>query len=84
MNVSKLKSILVERGLNIETLAKKIGLSRSSMYRKLSSEEKLTVDDVQKIKGALNLSTSDVALIFLTNKSHIVRQMLGEEKTNQR
>ena len=64
MNVAKLKSVLVERGSNVESLAKSMGLSRSSLYRKFNGSEKITVEHIQKIKQELNLTDADIMSIF--------------------
>ncbi len=39
VNVNKLKGKIVERGLNVENLAERIGLDRATLYRKLGSVE---------------------------------------------
>jgi DNA-binding phage protein len=63
MNIQKLRGKIVERGMNVETLAKEIGVDRSSMYRKLNNCN-LTVGEVSKIKEALNLSNEEAIDIF--------------------
>ena len=66
MDVNKLKGKLVERQVNVETLAKMIGVERSSMYRKLNNAEKITIGEAKKIKSALELSNDEATQIFLT------------------
>lgn len=66
MNINKLKSKLVENGMNVETLAEKIGVDRSSLYRKLSNFEKIKIGEASKMKAVLNLSDEEAADIFLT------------------
>ena len=65
-SMNKLKSKLVERGINVETLADLIEIDRSSMYRKLNNFEKITIGEAQKIKDVLGLSDEDAVYIFLT------------------
>ena len=65
MNLNKLKGKLVEKGMNVEMLADMIGSERSTLYRKFSNFEKLTIGDAAKIKVALELSNSDAVEIFL-------------------
>lgn len=65
MNSNKLKSKIVEKGMNVETLAKLIGVERSSMYRKLNNFEKITIGEANKIKAVLELSNEDASSIFL-------------------
>lgn len=64
MNIPKLKSKLVERGINVETLAGKLGIDRSTLYRKLDASEKFTIGEAQKIKTELELTTEEATSIF--------------------
>lgn len=66
MQINKLKGKLVEKGLNVETLADLIGIERSTLYRKLNNGEKITVGEAGKIKDVLNLTEQDAFDIFLT------------------
>ena len=65
MNINKLKSKIVERGMNVETLAEKIGVDRSSMYRKLNNFEKITIGEANRIKSVLELTDEEAVAIFL-------------------
>jgi len=65
MNINKLRGKIVEKGMNIPELAAKIGVDRSSMYRKLNNFEKITIGEAIKIKEALALDDSDAYEIFL-------------------
>lgn len=64
MNVKKLKSKLVEKGMNVEQLAKKIGKDRSSLYRKLADTKRMTIKDALDIKDVLNLTGNEARDIF--------------------
>ncbi len=64
MNVRKLKGKMVEHGYNVENLAAKIGVDKSTLYRKLNEGEKITVGDAQKIKDELNLTDDEAIDIF--------------------
>ena len=65
MNIRKLKGKLVEMGFNTETLAVKMNIDRSTLYRKLNKGEKFTIGDAQKIKDALNLTNDEARDILL-------------------
>lgn len=65
MKVNKLKGKIVERGMNIESLAKMIGVDRATLYRKLNDAEKITIGEAAKIKEVLEISDSDAYDIFL-------------------
>ena len=64
MNIRKLKGKMVEHGYNVENLAAKIGVDKSTLYRKLNEGEKITVGDAQKIKDELNLTDDEAIDIF--------------------
>lgn len=64
MNVAMLKKKIGERGFNVETLAEKIGIDRSTMYRKLNGDISTTVAEAVKIKDVLGLTNEDARSIF--------------------
>ena len=64
MNVRKLKGKMVEKGVNVESLACKMGIYRSTLYRKLNDSEKITIGDALKIKTALQLTDEEAKDIF--------------------
>ena len=64
MNINKLKGKIVEMGYNVETLAEKIGIDRSSLYRKLNNSEKITIGEARKLKEVLNLTEDEATSIF--------------------
>lgn len=65
MNANKLKGKIIEKGLSVETLAKQIGVNRSSMYRKINNC-RITIGEVCKIKEALNLTNDEASDIFFS------------------
>ena len=65
MNVNKLKGKIVEKGMNVESLAVCIGIDRSSLYRKLNDSEKITIGEAVKMKDALKMSDGEAFEIFL-------------------
>lgn len=65
MNVNKLRGKIVEKGMNVETLAERIGVDRATLYRKLNNFEKVTIGEAIKIKAVLNLSNEEATDIFL-------------------
>lgn len=64
MNIPKLKGQMVERGLNVETLAAKIGVDKATLYRKLNASDKFTIGEAQRIKDVLGLSNDEASAIF--------------------
>lgn len=65
MNILKLKGKMVETGHSAETLAVKIGVDRSTLYRKMENGEKFTVGEAIKIIDVLGLTDSEASSIFL-------------------
>lgn len=65
MEINKLRGKMVERQVNVETLAKMIGVERSSLYRKFNNSEKITIGEAKRIKSALGLSDAEACQIFL-------------------
>ena len=66
MNVSKLKAKIVEREMNVESLAAAIGVDRSSLYRKLNNAEKITIGEASRMKVVLLMTDMEAHDIFLT------------------
>lgn len=65
MNIQMLKGKFVEKGLNVESVAEKIDIDRSSLYRKLNNGEKITCGEARRIMEVLDLSDEEAILIFL-------------------
>lgn len=65
MDINKLKGKMVEKQVNAETLARMIGVDRSSIYRKFNAAEKITVGEAKRIKSALGLTDAEASDIFL-------------------
>lgn len=71
VNINKLKGKIVENGLTVATLAQKIGMDATTLYRKLNNNgETLLIREVFAICDALQLSPSDAISIFLPQVSH--------------
>lgn len=64
MNINKLRGKIVEKGMNVETVARLIGINRSSMYRKLNNCKLFTIAEAGKLKEVLNLSGEEATDIF--------------------
>lgn len=65
MNANKLKAKIVENGLNISKTAELIGVSKSSLYRKLNGNDRLTINEAVKLKNILELTDLEALEIFL-------------------
>ena len=65
MNILKLRGKIVEKGINVETLANNINIDRATLYRKLNDGERFTIGEALRIKDVLNLSVEEACSIFL-------------------
>ena len=65
MDMLKLKGKMVESGMNVETLAERLGVDRSSMYRKLNNFDKITIGEASRMKDLLGLTDEEAIVIFL-------------------
>lgn len=69
VNINKLKGKMVECGMNVEKLSDKIGVDKSTLYRKLSTNgENFTIKEANLIAKELNLTYSEVNSIFFANE----------------
>jgi len=65
LNVNKLKGKIVENEMNITTLAKRMGIDRATLYRKINRDgETFTIKVVNLIVKILNLTTEEAMEIF--------------------
>jgi len=64
MNNNKLRAKIVEKGMNVDKIAEKINVDRSSMYRKLNNFEKITIGEATRIKNVLDMSDTEAIEIF--------------------
>ncbi len=68
MNINKLKGKIVENGMTVEALAEKMGIDRSTLYRKMSNDgETMLVKDANRIVSVLNLTQQDAIAIFFSH-----------------
>lgn len=65
VNVNKLKGKIVEKGMTVEQLARKMGVNKSTIYRKLNNAgETFTIKDANLICSILGLTGQEAAGIF--------------------
>lgn len=67
VDINKLKGKIVEKGLSVEKLAAALSMNKSTLYRKLSSGEDITVGEATQISKVLCLSAEDIHAIFFSN-----------------
>lgn len=78
-NVKKLRGKMVEKNITIENLAKRLGMNRSTLYRKLNNDaDTLLVKEANAIVTELGLSADEAMAIFFSQIwSHETRQRKG-------
>lgn len=65
INIRKLKGKMAENDMTATKLASKIGVNRTTFYRKLSSGGgSFTVEELQNIVEALNMTPNEAMNIF--------------------
>lgn len=71
VNINKLKNKIIQRDLNISLLAEKIGVDRSTLYRKIKNHgETFTMKEIRLISEELELKEEKVVEIFFETQSH--------------
>lgn len=74
VNVNKLRGKIVECGMNIESLAEKTGMSRDTLYRRISKGGiDFTINEADRIAKALSLTATELNEIFLRSMSRKMR-----------
>lgn len=67
VNINKLKGKIIECGLNVTELASRIGIEKSTFYRRMNTNGKnFTIEEADLISKELNLSYSEVSAIFFS------------------
>nr|DAN80853.1 MAG TPA: helix-turn-helix domain protein [Caudoviricetes sp.] len=66
VDVSKLKGKIVERNTTQEELASKIGIDKSTFYRKMKQNGNFSIKEVNLIVSALNLTKDEAMSIFFS------------------
>lgn len=68
MNANKLKAKIVEKGLNVARTAELIGMSKTTLYRKINGIDRMTISDAVQLKEVLNLTNLEALDIFLSRE----------------
>lgn len=63
-DTDEIKKVIRMRGFTLETLAKEIGMSRTTLSYKINNLVEFTVNEIKKIQKVLNLSDEKRDYIF--------------------
>lgn len=72
VNVNKLRGKIVERGMSVESVAQKMGIHKSTFYRKMAGHCPVTIQDADMLVRILDLDCEEAKAIFF---SQFVAQM---------
>ena len=64
INTNKLRGRMVEKGLNFGSLASMIGISPSTLGRKIRNKAEMTLGEVEAIRDILNIPPERVIEFF--------------------
>lgn len=68
VNILKLKGKLVENQMTISQISEKLGVDRSTIYRKINTGgESFTIGEVKSIAKELKLNIGEINSIFFAN-----------------
>lgn len=68
VNLNKLKGRIIEKGLNITELAEKIGIDRSTLYRKFQNKgDTISIKEANLMVKVLDLTIDEANEIFFNN-----------------
>lgn len=67
VNHSKLKGLMVERGLKVEDLAKALKLSRQSVSDKINGRRSISLMEAAYISHALGMSSAERDAVFFAD-----------------
>lgn len=71
VNVDRLKGKIVERRTTQDEVADKIGIDRSTFYRKMKNNGKgFTIGEIHRMVDSVPLTKDEAMDIFFTEESH--------------
>ena len=66
MNKNLLKAIMLTHNDKIDSLAKELNVTRTTLYSKLKGKSQFTLRDIQTIKARYNLTIEEIGNIFFS------------------
>ncbi len=67
-NISELRAECVRNGMTLEDLAKKVGIDKSTLYRKMTGKSEFLRRELQTIKDTLSLNDEQFLYIFFAQQ----------------
>ena len=75
-----MKCVITEKKINAEELAKRCGMDRATLYRRLAKSDDFTIKEVDSIVKVLGLSMEETNSIFFAGLSHKSELRARDEK----
>lgn len=66
VNTAMLRGKIVERGLDVPRVAERMGVDRSTLYRRIADGDTFTIGEASKITEILGLSHQEAVAIFFS------------------
>lgn len=68
INIKMLKAEMLMKDIKIPILAEKIGIDKTTFYRKISGKSDFTISEIYKIIDELKISNEKIVDIFFNQK----------------
>lgn len=68
MNITELRVEMIRAGKNIEDIAQELGVTPSTLYRKMDGKSDFYLNELKTIKKVLNLSFDDMKRLFFVEE----------------
>ena len=63
-NTKKLQGLMREKGFTIESLAEKIGISKTGFFNKMHNKAEFVASEVAQLSDILKINTTEMKAIF--------------------
>lgn len=77
INTKALRGKMYMESCSVERLAKEIGMSRASLYRRLQGEKEFTISEMQRITRYLNIPHDEKENIFFNSDCFLKETFAG-------
>lgn len=68
MDVKALRAKMVLRGISVYSLAERIGIESSTLYKKLRGVTEFTQSEISKIANVLGMSREEILAVFFAEE----------------
>ena len=79
MNITELRVEMIRAGKNIEDIAQELGVTPSTLYRKMDGKSDFYLNELKTIKKVLNLSFDDMKRLFFVEELDKTQEGKTEE-----